>query len=98
MYRVPRPTNTPLARGHLRLAPAPAQEPRRRDGRVALTIRGLAIALALMWLALVASVSAATALLPLLWKGAPLGRRLRPPAPREARIIPFQARRQALPR
>lgn len=95
---MPRPANTPLTRGHLRLAPAPAQEPRRRDGRAALAARGLAVAIALGWLALVAWVSAAVALLPLLWSGAPLGRRLRPPAPREARIIPFQARRQALPR
>lgn len=95
---MPHPANTPLARGHLRLAPAPAPEPRRGDGRVALVARGLAVTVALCWLALVAWVSAAVALLPLLWTGAPLGRRLRPPAPREARIIPFQARRQALPR
>lgn len=95
---MPHPANTPLARGHLRLAPAPPQEPRRSLGRVALVARGLAVAVVLGWLALVAFLSASVALLPLLWSGAPLGRRLRPPAAREARIIPFQARRQALPR
>lgn len=95
---MPRPANTPLARGHLRLAPAPSQEPRRSHGRVALTARTLAVAVVLGWLALVAWIAAAVSLLPLLVAGAPLGRRLRPPAPREARIIPFQARRQALPR
>lgn len=95
---MPRPANTPLARGHLRLAPAPYQEPPRTHGRVALTARALAVAVVLGWLALVACIAAAVALLPLAIAGAPLGRRLRPPAPREARIIPFQARRQALPR
>ncbi|HET8734586.1 MAG TPA: hypothetical protein VFM45_12540 [Anaeromyxobacteraceae bacterium] len=95
---MPRPANTQLARGHLRLAPTPAPVARRRDGRAALVARGLLVSVTLAWLALVALVSAAVALLPLLWTGAPLGRRLRPPAPREARIIPFQARRQALPR
>lgn len=95
---MPRPANTPLARGHLRLAPAPSEVPRRSQGRVALTARALAAALVLGWLALIAWVAASVALVPLLLAGAPLGRRLRPPAPREARIIPFQARRQALPR
>ena len=95
---MPSPANTPLARGHLRLAPAPHQEPPRSHGRVALTARALVVAVVLGWLALVAWIAAAVALLPLVVAGAPLGRRLRPPAPREARIIPFQARRQALPR
>jgi hypothetical protein len=65
---------------------------------VALTARALAVAVLLGWLALIAWIAATVALLPLLLSGSPLGRRLRPPAPREARIIPFQARRQALPR
>jgi hypothetical protein len=94
---VPRPAEPPLARGRLRLAPAP--EARRRvDSRGVLLVRGMLVSAVLLWLALVACIVATIALLPLLWRGAPLGRRLRPPAPREARIIPFQARRQALPR
>ena len=92
-----RPADTPLARGRLRLAPAP--ETRRPiDSRGALLIRATLVSAVLLWLAMVASVAATIALQPLLWRGAPLGRRLRPPAPREARIIPFQAHRQALPR
>lgn len=63
-----------------------------------LAARGLAASAHLTWLALIACAAAVVALLPLLWRGAPLGRRLRPPVRREARIIPFQARRQALPR
>ena len=94
---MPRPADNPLARGHLRLAPTP-QDRARAERRVMLVARGLAAAALLTWLALLACVAAAVALLPLVWRGAPLGRRLRPPAPREARIIPFQSRRQALPR
>jgi hypothetical protein len=43
-------------------------------------------------------MSTALALAPLLWRRAPVGRRLRAQAPREARVIPFQPRRTALPR
>jgi hypothetical protein len=41
---------------------------------------------------------AALALLPLLARRAPVGRRLRQRPAREARIIPFQPRRRAMPR
>lgn len=95
---MPRLAEPPLAaRGHLRLAPEPVDRPR-ASSKAALVVRGLVASAVLLWLALVACVVATVALMPLLWRGAPLGRRLRPPAPREARIIPFQARRQALPR
>ena len=94
---MPHPADPLLARGHLRLAPAP-QARQRADSRPMLAFRGLTASIVLCWLALLACAAAAVALLPLLWRGAPLGRRVRPLAPREARIIPFQARRQALPR
>lgn len=94
---MPRPDTPLAARGHLRLAPEP-EEPRRTERRGVLVARALIASVVLVWLAVVAFAAASVALLPLLWRGAPLGRRLRPPAQREARIIPFQARRQALPR
>jgi hypothetical protein len=46
----------------------------------------------------VAWLSAALAMLPLVWRRAPLGRRLNRQPRRDARVIPFQPRRQALPR
>jgi hypothetical protein len=83
----------PASRGHLRLAVAVA--PRRVDSRAVLLLRVAAAAIAMLWLTAAAWLSAALALAPLVWRRAPLGRRLRPTPPREARVIPFQSRRQA---
>jgi hypothetical protein len=85
-----------VSRGHLRLASTPA--PRRVERRAVLLVRAAGAALALLWLTAAAWISAALALAPLAWRRAPLGRRVRPIPPREARVIPFQPRRQALPR
>ena len=87
----------PPSRAHLRLASVPAARAR-ADGRLLLRVRALGAAL-LLALATVASwISTALALAPLLWRRGPAGRRLRAHAPREARVIPFQPRRTALPR
>lgn len=87
---------TPFARGHLRLASAPV---RRGPGRwMAAHARAWLSILASFLATLVAWFMATLALLPLLGRRAPVGRRLRRQAPREARIIPFQPRRRALPR
>jgi hypothetical protein len=61
-------------------------------------IRAAVAALSLILLTVVAWVCVALALAPLVLRRAPLGVRLRPLRPREARIIPFQPRRKALPR
>jgi hypothetical protein len=63
-----------------------------------LLLRAFASSLLLAWLTAVAWLSAALALAPLVWRRAPLCRRVHPMPPREARVIPFQPRRQALPR
>lgn len=87
----------PLARPHLRLASAPSARPR-PESRVALLARALAVTALAVWVTFAAWIAAALALAPLLVRRAPLGRRVRPAAQREARVIPFQPRRQALPR
>jgi len=80
------------ARGHLRLAGTPS--PRRRPNRrFLLVLRATAAALMLAWVTAAASIAAVVALLPLAWRRAPLGRRLRPPRP-DARVIPLQPRRR----
>lgn len=82
----------PVARGHLRLASVPA--PRRAsDRRLVLFLRALLTAAVLAWRTAVAWASAAFALVPLGWRRAPRGSRLRP-LRREARVIPFQPRQQ----
>lgn len=87
---------TPVARGHLRLASAPA--PRRRAGNpLAAWLRAFLAVLGVAWLTAAGWLAASVALLPLVWRRAPAGHRLRRRS-REARIIPFQPRRQALPR
>ncbi len=86
-----------VSRGHLRLASLPAA-PRRVESRAMLFVRAAAAALAMLWLTAAAWLSAALALAPLAFRRAPLGRRVSPMPPREARVIPFQPRRQALPR
>jgi hypothetical protein len=69
------------------------------ERRSLLLLRAAAAAAALAVLTVVAWLSAALALVPLVWRRAPVGVRLRPIRAREARIIPFQRPRQkALPR
>jgi hypothetical protein len=63
-----------------------------------LLLRAFASLLLFAWLTAVAWISAALALAPLVWRRAPHGCRVHPMPPRQARIIPFQPRRQALPR
>jgi hypothetical protein len=92
----------PPATRHLRLAPLPA-EPRRHDGKVLLLARALSATLRLFFATLAALAASTAALAPLLWRRAPLRGRLRPIRTPEARIIPFEPRRQqqqqqALPR
>lgn len=91
----------PVARGHLRLAGPPAER-RVVESRVALLARALAVTLGLAALTVVAWTLAALTMLPLVWRRAPTGVRLRPLHPREARIIPFERprgrEREALPR
>lgn len=86
---------TPAARGHLRLATAPVER-RRRDNRVLLLARAAGATLLLVAATLVAWGSIALALVPLLWRRAPVRDRLRPLRGREARVIPLEPRRKAL--
>ena len=89
-------TVTPFARGHLRLASAPVNHgPGRRLARHSRA--WLAILTAFLG-TLAAWFLAALALVPILFRRAPVGHRLRQRPPREARVIPFQPRRRALPR
>lgn len=85
------------SRAHLRLAPVSAARSR-QDGQLWLRLRALGAALALAIATVAVWVSTALAFAPLLWRGRPVGRRLRAPAARDARVIPFQPRRTALPR
>ena len=90
----------PPATRHLRLAPLPA-EPRPHDGKISLLARAIAASLALFFATLAALAASTLALAPLLWRRAPLRGRLSPIRAPEARIIPFEPRRQqqqALPR
>lgn len=87
----------PATRGHLRLAPPPAERPR-AENKALLRVTGALARLALLFTTLVAWTSTALALAPLLWRRAPLGGRLQPLRTREARILKFQPRQQALPR
>jgi hypothetical protein len=71
------------------------------ESRVLLLARALVAAVVLAVLTVYAWVVAALALLPVAWRRAPVGVRLRPLRPREARVIPFERRREretALPR
>jgi hypothetical protein len=86
----------PIARGHLRLA-SPASPPRRRDSRILLLLRAALSALALFAATLVAWIVTLAALAPVVWRRAPLGRRVTPIRAQEARIIQLRPR-QALPR
>ncbi len=89
----------PAARGHLRLAGPPVERRRVAESRVLLLLRAAVAATALAMLTVIGFISAALALVPLAWRRAPVGVRLRPLRAREARIIPFQRpRERALPR
>jgi hypothetical protein len=65
---------------------------------MAVHVRAWLAILAVLLATLAAWFMAALALLPLLTRRAPAGRRLRQRPSREARVIPFQPRRRALPR
>ncbi len=92
----------PAARGHLRLAGAPLERRSVSESRVLLLAGAAGAAFVLAVLTVFAWVLAALALVPLAWRRAPVGVRLRPLHPREARVIPFQRvrdeREKALPR
>jgi hypothetical protein len=64
---------------------------------VLLLVRAFLSTLVLLAATAVAWLASAAALAPVLWRRAPLGRRVTPIRPREARILKFQPR-QALPR
>lgn len=87
---------TPFARGRLRLASAPVSHAPGR--RLAGQVRAWLATLIAFLATLAAWFMAALALLPLLVRRAPVGRRLHQRPLREARVIPFQPRRRALPR
>lgn len=87
---------SPAARGHLRLANIPSAS-RRTGSQLMLILRAALAAVVVAWISVIAWVGATLALLPIVWRRAPLGRRLRPHQ-RQARVIPFQPRRRALPR
>lgn len=86
---------TRLARGHLRLASGPA---RSSGSRLAKHARAWMAALSALIGTVVAWCLALPALMPVLIRRAPIGRRLHQRRLREARIIPFQPRRRAVPR
>ena len=90
----------PGARGHLRLAGPPAERRRIRESRAALVASAAVAAVVLTVLTVFAWVLTALALLPLAWRRAPVGVRLRPLLPRQAQVIPFERprRREALTR
>ena len=81
-------------RRHLRLVGTP-DEGLPPVGKALLVVRAAVSAVALLFLTVVARVSAVVALAPLVWRRAPVGRRARPP---RARVIPFEPARRALPR
>lgn len=87
-----------VARGHLRLATAPSPARRRAENRIALVLYALLASARVALRSAAAWGAAAMALLPLLVRRAPVGRRRHQQPRREARVIPFQPRRQALPR
>ena len=90
----------PAARGHLRLAGPPVERRRVAESRIVLLTGAAAAAFVLFALTLLAWIAAALAMLPLVLRRAPVGVRLRPLHPREARVIPFERARgrEALPR
>ncbi len=70
------------------------------ESRIVLLARAAAAAVVLAALTVLAWILAFFAMLPLAWRRAPVGVRLRPLHAREARIIPFERPRgrEALPR
>lgn len=93
-------SSPPAARGHLRLAGPPAERRSVAESRAGLVARAASAAVVLAALTLFAWALAAVAMIPLAWRRAPMGVRLRPLHPREARVIPFERPRgrEALPR
>jgi len=87
-------SSRPATRGHLRLAGLPVERRPVAESRAALLLRAAAAQVALVLLTCIAWIAAALALLPIAWRRAPVGVRLRPLRPREARIIPFHRPRQ----
>jgi hypothetical protein len=85
-----------LARGRLRLAWAPGAVSARRN-RALLWLQALLAAALLRLTGVALWVVAFVALLPIVRRRAPLGRRLRP-AQREARVIPFRPAQPSVPR
>ena len=91
----------PAPRNYLRLAGAPPERRRISESRVLLRARAASIVAALAALTAFAWLVALVALLPVVLRRAPIGVRLRPLRPREARVIPFERgriRERALPR
>jgi hypothetical protein len=83
----------------LRLAGPPVDRRRVSESRALLLLRAATGSLALVLLTVAAWIACAMALLPVVFRRAPVGVRLRPLRAREARVIPFQRPRQkALPR
>jgi hypothetical protein len=88
------------ARAHLRLAGSLAA-PRRAENRALLLARAALAFAVLAILTIAAWAGAAVALAPIVWRRAPLGCRVRPIRPPEARVIqlqPRQRRQTASPR
>ncbi len=82
-------------RNHLRIAPAAEAAPTpRRGARVLLFVRAVLAGFRIVLLNVAAVAAVAVALLPIVWRRAPRGRRLRP-VRREARVIPWPERRAA---
>ncbi len=85
----------PPGRAHARLTLVITPEP--DSPRAALFLRATLIRAWLLWVALVALLGAAVAMIPLAWRRAPVGRRLHHPR-RPARVIPLPPARRAAPR
>jgi hypothetical protein len=66
------------------------------EGRLWLSLRTVLVALQVAWLSLVGWIGGFVTLLPIAIDGAPLGRRVRPTAPRVMRLL--EPPREALPR
>jgi hypothetical protein len=87
---------TDHARGHLRLASAPADPGAAR--RVGARLGAGWVAFVARWRTATAWAASGLALMPLLLRRKPAGRRLRARSAPRARVIPFPGRKRALPR
>lgn len=68
------------------------------EGRLWLSLRTALVAVQVAWLTLVGWIGATVTLLPLVIRGAPIGRRVRASAPRMMRLLESAAPREVLPR